>query len=228
MSKSKTQPQQREKIQTGKPEKRFVDVFAKVEARAEANADSSRIIEGYGAVYETWSNPIWWFKEKIARGAFDSADMSQCIACFNHEQMTIVARFSAGTLELTPDEKGLKFKFEAPNTTAGNDLYENIRLGNITQCSFRFIVEEDSWKYAEDPDKLDERTITKISHVLDVSPVIYPAYEDTSVEARSFEDLEKRKKDYLASLGGDNNVKAECESRDRICQVLALGNNANF
>ena len=136
--------------------------------------------------------------------------------------MSIVARFSAGTLELKPDDKGLYFKFEAPNTTAGNDLYENIRLGNITQCSFRFIVEEDSWKYSEDPNELDERTITKISHVLDVSPVVYPAYEDTTVQARSFEELEKRKEEYLLQKN-ISKAKAESESRDRICQVLSLG-----
>lgn len=227
MATLKTQPQQKGKIQKGSPEKRFVDVFAKVETRAESEAEGERIIEGYGAVYEKWGYPSWWFKEKIAREAFDSADLTPCIACFNHEQMTIVARFSAGTLELTSDDTGLHFRFKAPNTTAGNDLYENIRLGNITQCSFRFIVEEDSWKYADDPNELDERTITKISQVLDVSPVIYPAYEDTSVEARSFEELEKRKQDYLSSLD-INKAKAESESRDRICQVLALGNNANF
>lgn len=213
--------QQQIQPQKGKPESRYIDITAKIEARAEGE-DSARIIEGYGAVYEKWSNPIWWFKEKIARGAFDGADFSKCIACFNHAEMSIVARFSAGTLELTPDDNGLYFKFEAPNTTAGNDLYENIRLGNITQCSFRFIVEEDAWKYAEDSNELDERTITKISHVLDVSPVVYPAYEDTSVQARCFEELEKRKEDYLAEKN-KNKAKAESESRDRICQVLSLG-----
>lgn len=210
----------------GQPESRYIDISAKLEARAEGE-ESSKVIEGYAAVYDKWSNPIWWFKEKIARGAFDGADMSRCIACFNHAEMTIVARFSAGTLELTTDEQGLYFKFDAPNTTAGNDLYENIRLGNITQCSFRFIVEEDAWKYAEDSNELDERTITKISHVLDVSPVVYPAYEDTSVQARSFEELEKRKEEFLAKKN-TNKIKAESESRDRDCLVLSLGNQANF
>lgn len=213
-------PKQRE-IQKNKPEQRFVDILARVEARAEGES-SARVIAGYGAVYEKWSNPIYWFKEKIARGAFDNADMSMCIACFNHAEMSIVARFSAGTLKLTPDNEGLYFEFEAPNTTAGNDLYENIRLGNISQCSFKFIVEEDSWKYAENPDELDERTILKISHVLDVSPVIYPAYSDTSCEARSFDELAQKKQEFL-NHKNENNIKAECESRDRICQMLALG-----
>ena len=216
---SKT-PQQRE-IQKNKPEQRFVDILANVEARAEGES-SARVISGYGAVYDKWSNPIAWFKEKIARGAFDTADMTRCIACFNHDVNTVMARYSAGTLKLTPDDQGLHFEFEAPNTTAGNDLYENIRLGNITQCSFKFIVEEDEWRYADDPAELDERTITKISHVLDVSPVVYPAYEDTSLEARSFEDFERRKQAYLDNQN-TTNIKAECESRDRICQLLSLG-----
>jgi HK97 family phage prohead protease len=134
-----------------------------------------------------------------------------------------MARYSAGTLKLSVDEKGLYFEFEVPNTTIGNDLYENIRLGNISQCSFKFIVEEDEWKYAlDDSEQLDERTITKISQVLDVSPVVYPAYEETSLEARSFQELEQKKQEFL-NHKKENNVKAECESRDRICQLLALG-----
>lgn len=214
------QTQQRE-IQKNKPEQRFVDILANVEARAEGES-SARVIAGYGAIFNSWSNPIWWFKEQVAPGAFEGADFSRCIACFNHDEHTIMARYSAGTLKLSVDEKGLYFEFEVPNTTVGNDLYENIRLGNISQCSFKFIVEEDSWKYAEDDSQLDERTILKISHVLDVSPVVYPAYEETSLEARSFDELAQKKQEFL-NHKNENNIKAECESRDRICQMLALG-----
>lgn len=214
-------PNSKKNLQLGLPESRYVDILASVQTRADGEQDS-RTIEGYAATYDSWSNPIWWFKERIERGAFDGADMSRCIACFNHDATQIVARYSAGTLELNVDEKGLHFKFEAPNTTAGNDLYENIRLGNISQCSFKFTVKEDSWKYSEDVDELDERTILKFGEILDVSPVVYPAYESTSVQARSFEDFEQRKKDFLSEKN-NNKIKAECESRDRICQVLALG-----
>lgn len=213
---------QKREIQKNKPEQRFVDILANVEARAEGES-SARVIAGYGAIFNSWSNPIWWFKEQVAPGAFEGADFSRCIACFNHDVNTVMARYSAGTLKLSVDEKGLYFEFEVPNTTIGNDLYENIRLGNISQCSFKFIVEEDEWKYAlDDSEQFDERIITKISQVLDVSPVVYPAYEETSLEARSFQELEQKKQDFL-NHKKENNVKAECESRDRICQLLALG-----
>lgn len=216
------QTHNKKEIQKNSPEQRFVDILANVQARAEGES-SARVIAGYGAVFNSWSNPIWWFKEQVAPGAFDGADFSRCIACFNHDVNTVMARYSAGTLKLSVDDKGLYFEFEVPNTTVGNDLYENIRLGNITQCSFKFIVGEDEWKYAlADSDMLDERTITKISTVLDVSPVVYPAYEDTSLEARSFESLEQRKKEFM-NQKNDNKIKAECESRDRICQMLSLG-----
>ena len=216
-----SQTNSKKEIQKNSPEQRFVDILTNVEARAEGES-SARVIAGYGAIFNSWSNPIWWFKEQVAPGAFEGADFSRCIACFNHDVNTVMARYSAGTLKLSVDGKGLYFEFEVPNTTVGNDLYENIRLGNISQCSFKFIVEEDAWKYAEDENQLDERTITKISTVLDVSPVVYPAYEDTSLEARSFEALEQKKQDFL-NQKNDNNIKADCESRDRICQMLALG-----
>ena len=217
-----SQTNSKKEIQKNSPEQRFVDILTNVEARAEGES-SARVIAGYGAIFNSWSNPIWWFKEQVAPGAFEGADFSRCIACFNHDVNTVMARYSAGTLKLSVDEKGLYFEFEVPNTTVGNDLYENIRLGNISQCSFKFIVEEDEWKYAlDDSNQLDERIITKISTVLDVSPVVYPAYEDTSLEARSFQALEQKKQDFL-NQKNDNNIKADCESRDRICQMLALG-----
>lgn len=201
----------------------MVTFQGKLEHRAEEDS-SARIISGYAAVFDEWSNPIWWFKEQIQRGAFDGCDFSRCVACFNHNTDNMLARYSSGTLKLEVDEVGLRFEFEAPNTTVGNDMYELVKRGDISQCSFAFVVEEDSWKYTED-DQLDERTIVKISELWDVSLVTYPAYEGTSVDARSadFDKLMERKQQYLAK-NGKKDIKADSESRARICQVLALGN----
>lgn len=207
----------------GQKESRMVSFQGKLECRAEEGS-SARVISGYAAVFDQWSNPLWWFKEQIQRGAFDGCDFSKCVACFNHNTDNLLARFSSGTLKLEVDEVGLRFEFEAPNTTVGNDMYELVKRGDISQCSFAFVVEEDSWKYAEDG-QLDERTIVKISELWDVSLVTYPAYEGTSVDARSAENdsLMERKKQHLAKIHSDI-IKADSESRARICQVLALGN----
>lgn len=193
----------------------------------DATEDSPRVISGYAAVFGQWAEMGRWyrFREQIAPGAFEGCDFQKCVACFNHNTDNILARYSSGTLKLSTDEVGLRFEFEVPNTTVGNDMYELVKRGDISQCSFAFVVEEETWNYREDEDTLDDRVITKISQLWDVSLVTYPAYEGTSVDARSAEDsLFKRKQEYLSEIDKQNNIKADCESRDRICQVLALGN----
>lgn len=107
-----------------------------IESREEGTV--SRTIVGYAAKFESWSDPIMgWFREKIARGAFDRCDLSDVIMCFNHNTDSILARTTSGTLRLEVDDVGLRFAFEAPNTTSGSDMLELVRRGDVSKCSFR-------------------------------------------------------------------------------------------
>lgn len=109
-----------------------------IESREEETV--GRTIVGYAAKFESWSDPIMgWFREKIARGAFDGCDLSDVIMCFNHNTDSILARTTSGTLRLEVDEIGLRFTFEAPNTTLGSDMLELIRRGDVSKCSFRLV-----------------------------------------------------------------------------------------
>ena len=156
-----------------------------------------RTIVGYAAKFERWSEPIMgWFKEQIARDAFSECDVTDVIMCFNHNIDSILARTTSGTLTLSTDEEGLRFEFEAPATTMGNDMLELVRRGDISKCSFKFTVEEDEWRYADKDNGLeyDERTIRRIGKLYDVSLVVYPAYSDTEAGVRH---LEERKQQFL-------------------------------
>ena len=166
----------------------------KVESR---QASESRTIVGYAAKFERWSEPIMgWFREKIDRDAFSECDVTEVIMCFNHNVDSILARTTSGTLTLSTDEEGLRFEFEAPATSLGNDMVELVRRGDISKCSFKFTVEEDEWLYASKENGLeyDERTIRKIDKLYDVSLVVYPAYTDTEASLRH---LEERKQQFL-------------------------------
>lgn len=213
------------KNQKGQKESRMVSFQGRLECR-DAQEDSPRIISGYAAVFNQVAQIGRWYryKEQIASGAFEGCNYDKCVACFNHNTDNILARYSSGTLKLSVDEVGLRFEFEVPNTTVGNDMYELVKRGDISQCSFAFVVAEESWKYDEQNDENDLRTIEKIAELWDVSLVTYPAYEGTSVDARSAEEesFMERKKEYLSR--NDNKIKADSESRARYCQVLALGN----
>lgn len=166
----------------------------KVESR---QASESRTIVGYAAKFERWSEPIMgWFREKIDRDAFSECDVTDVIMCFNHNIDSILARTTSGTLSLSTDEEGLRFEFETPATSLGNDMVELVRRGDISKCSFKFTVEEDEWLYASKENGLeyDERTIRKIDKLYDVSLVVYPAYNDTEAGIRH---LEERKRQFL-------------------------------
>jgi len=91
-----------------------------------------------------------------------------------------LARTTNGTLELSVDETGLKYRAALADTQDGRDLYKLIKRGDITQSSFAFTIDKDEW--SEDR---STRTITKVGRLLDTSAVTYPASASTSVYARN-------------------------------------------
>ena len=186
----------------------------------------SRTIVGYAAKFESWSDPIMgWFREKIARGAFDGCELSDVIMCFNHNTDSILARTTSGTLRLEVDDVGLRFAFEAPNTTLGSDMLELVRRGDVSKCSFRFGVKQDEWQSADEQNDLamDERTILKFSRVADVSLVVFPAYPETEASVRH---LEERKAEYLRIHAPqperNDRAAAESRSRERLVESLRI------
>lgn len=200
----------------GRRESRVIAIPVALEKRDDGQ--ESRKVSGYAAVFGQKTKIGNWYEEQIARGAFDGCDFSQCVLNFNHNDSNLLARVSSGTLKLEVDEKGLKFDAELPNTTLANDILELIRRGDIAGCSFAFAVRKSSWEWLsdEDPAKLDQREILEISDVFDVSVVTHPAYEQTSVSARSAEadrDAHREAKD--AAL-------AETQRREREFQLLTI------
>lgn len=191
--------------------------------RSKEDGGQSRTITGYASKFDTFSEPIYgWFKEKIDRRAFESTDMGDVIMCFNHDISGVLARSTSGTLKLSVDKVGLRFEFEAPDTTLGNDMLELVRRGDISKCSFKFVVEKDEWRYADSKNGLeyDERTVLAISRLYDVSLVTYPAYKDTEASVR--EHLEQRKKEALAEQENRSKTDPSSESRKRTVEMLKL------
>lgn len=233
MESIKTQLPKRENQMTQEIEVRYEVSDIRIEQRSD-NPDTGRTISGYAAKFDKWSVPLYgWFTELISRGAFDGCDMSDVIMCFNHAENTILARTISKTLLLEVDDIGLRFCFEAPNTTCGNDMVELVRRGDINQCSFRFAVSEDKWVYADDENGLerDQRTIIKFSKLYDTALVVHPAYTDTEVSVRH---LEQRKnecfhsKDSDKKIGSDKSRQADTAdcylSRNRLCEMLSRAN----
>jgi len=148
-------------------------------------AGDNKKIVGYAAVFNSLSEDLGGFREKINPGAFRAAiKKSDTVALFNHDSNIVLGRTSAGTLELKEDKTGLFMEIDPPDTQAARDLMVSIERGDIKQQSFGFIVKNDSW---ETIDGEEIRTIGEVEELYDVSPVTYPAYPDTSVALRSLE-----------------------------------------
>jgi hypothetical protein len=161
-------------------EKRYVQ--SNLEVRTEEGKPT--VIEGYAAVFGDETVIGGAFAERVARSAFDGANMSNTVALFNHDVNQPLARVGHG-LELEVDERGLKYRFELGNQSYAKDLAENIRMGNVGTSSFGFTVKDDSWERRDDGMNL--RTIEAVDLLFDVSPTTQGAYPTTEVGLRSME-----------------------------------------
>lgn len=146
-------------------------------------ADEGRTVEGYAAVFGQ-PTMIGSVEEIVHHGAFENRLMDDVVALFNHDMNMPLARSTEGqgTLEMKVDEHGLYYKFELGNQSYAKDLAESIKRGDVRGSSFGFVVREDD--YEKKDDGTYRRNIRSIGRIVDVSPVVSPAYPQTSVKMR--------------------------------------------
>lgn len=159
-------------------------------------ADGARYIEGYFAVFnsEYWFGPNAY--ETIDSGAFDLNRDQDVRALTNHDTTLVLGRTTAGTLQLTVDEKGLwgSVLINEKDQDAVN-AYERVARGDVNQCSFGFYILDESI------DKSDPGlTVFHLRNVelFEVSICTFPAYQDTAVEARNADLYQLKKRDLKA------------------------------
>lgn len=157
----------------------------------DATEESEPTIEGYAAVFDSWSESLGGndpFIEKVCKGAFEQTIQQDDIrALFNHDPNYVLGRNKAGTLTLQEDEKGLLVRITPPKTQWAKDLLVSIARGDISQMSFGFTVESDRWSYE---DNKDVRELLRVK-LFDVSPVTFPAYTQTECGLRSIDEVLK-------------------------------------
>lgn len=162
--------------------------------------ENKQLVEGYAAVFNQrvliweseWSG--WKYMEVIDRNAFNGADMSDTVFKYNHGDVAmILARASNNTLTMNTDDKGLRISADIINTNNGTDVYKLIKRGDLNKMSFAFTVKSERTEVDKE-NKIYTRTITAFDKIYDVAVVDFPAYDGTSIQARSkeyFVDLEK-------------------------------------
>jgi len=190
------------------------------EMRASKTDDGKMVIEGYPIVYEKYAN-LWGFKEIIRKGAATEAlNRSDEMVLWDHETDQPMARKKNGTLEVKEDEKGVFIKADVSKTVWGRNGYEAILNGIVDKMSFAFNIARagDNWYWGEfEGVKIEVREIIKLEEIFDYSPVSYPAYKQTVVNARSKElALRNRPDPEVSGEAGAVAPEILKESRDNI------------
>lgn len=170
--------------------------FFQIEARsAEMDGGGEEMyVEGYAVTFNQptvlWEYDGIEYKEQIDARAFADADLSDVIFNYNHGGK-VVARTRNQTLTLTVDERGLYIRARLDGTDEGRKLYQEIRGGYIDRMSFSWVTATNGSEYDANTHM---RTVRKVKKLYDVSAVDIPAYDTTSISARSLVEAEEEVK----------------------------------
>lgn len=164
------------------------------EIRAEEDAARGAKITGRPIVFEQKTD-LGFFDEVIAGTALDKTDLTDVRFLVNHDTSRIPLARSRrnngnSTMLLSKDEAGLFIEvwLDTENNTEAKALYSAVSRGDISGMSFMFSVRGDEWSGLDTEHPM--RRITDIGSVVEVSAVTFPAYDQTTINARSKEALE--------------------------------------
>lgn len=164
------------------------------EVRAEDDAERGKIITGRPIVYNSRTD-IGPFDEIIESGALDNADLTDVRFLVNHDISRIpLARSrrnngnSTMLLTVDADGMGIRVDLDTENNTEARALYSAVERGDISGMSFLFGVRDQEWDNLES--EHPTRRIKSISSVVEVSAVTFPAYNATTINARSDKALD--------------------------------------
>lgn len=150
------------------------------------------VIEGYFAVFGQQTELFPGGFEEVAPSAFDNTLGNDIRALINHDTTLVLGRNKAGTLELRADGHGLWGSIKInPNDSDAMNVYERVKRGDVSQCSFGFNINK------EDVDFGDDGTVKWTLRDIDLQEVsicTFPAYEETAIQARKAEIEQHREK----------------------------------
>lgn len=154
------------------------------ELRVETRDDGRSIIRGLPIVFNSLSEDLGGFRERVHPEAVKRTLAEDDIrGLFNHDPNQILGRTKASTMRLRATKDGVEMEIDLPDTAVGRVVGEGIRRGDISGGSFGFTVTKDEW---EERDGQMLRTLRDLT-IYDVGPVVFPAYPETSMAVRAFE-----------------------------------------
>lgn len=167
--------------------------FSACAVRAE-DSEGTTTVTGIPIVYDSITD-LGWFDEVIDRGALDDTDLTDVRFLVNHDiKMIPLARSrrnngnSTMFLRVVPEGLEMNARIDTTNNATARELRSAIDREDITGMSFMFSIDDEEWENLDSDHPT--RRIKKIGSVVEISAVTFPAYDSTSINARSKEALE--------------------------------------
>lgn len=142
-------------------------------------------VEGYALNWNEYD--MGSFMERIDVNALGELKAYDVHALYNHDYDRVLARskYGEGTLSLEQDQEGLKFRFDLPDTSTGNEVRTLVGRGDVDQASWAFTVRKERWENVRS--EKPTRVIEEIGEMYDISLTPRGANPTTSVALRSLE-----------------------------------------
>lgn len=195
------------------------------EVRAEESEEHGHYLTGRPIVYNQCTD-LGWCDEIIEAGALTETDLKDVRLLVNHNtDMIPLARSrnntESSTMQLCPDDDGMTIRadLDIENNADAKALYSAVSRGDISGMSFMFTVDRDAWDDIESDHPT--RHIRSIGKVFEVSAVTFPAYAQTSIQARGLSDALESAKASLESVRAER--KAIEDKKARIRLLMEIG-----
>ena len=127
------------------------------------------------------------YYEEIDREALRGAKIDDVVLNIDHVGKP-AAKTKNGTLSIEVRNSDVFISADLSKNATGRELYEDITNGFYDKMSFAFTITESSYD-----EETRTRKILKIGRLYDVSAVTVPAYDQTTLNARSFFEAEAEK-----------------------------------
>lgn len=168
--------------------------FYAFDIRSEQTEDEVGILTGRPIVYNSKTD-LGYFDEVIEQGALNGADLKDVRFLVNHDTSMIPLARSRNnnansTMQMTLDNEGMAIRvnLDVKNNSEARNLYSAVQRGDISGMSFMFRVDDEEWTDIESDHPT--RHVRKISDVVEVSAVTFPAYDATSISTRNKQALD--------------------------------------
>jgi HK97 family phage prohead protease len=174
----------------------------RLEARSESDGQH---VGGYGAVFNRQSRNLGGFRERVAPATFQRAQLegfAGAVCRYNHDQNLLLGTVQGRTLVLSPDSVGLRYDVRLPQSRS--DVGELVERGDVAHSSFAFRCVRDEW--GTDDSNYPMRTLTDVD-LVDVAPVVTPAYPDATAGLRSLAAAFDASEDEVRSLADGDELR---------------------